>query len=429
MAKRRCSVCGYIYDEKKEKVKYSKLPYDWKCPKCGAPKVKVEEMHILPKMFAIFAVFFVLCYLMYTYFQNQKPAEYDVYITDNEISTMYANMITVNNNNDSFIWFSDVHLINDEELKHNKKFYLSEYLTQNNIDAVIEELKNKINEHIKSNGKNYIHLYVSDDLYWVEFKTLNLYNVDYDVTYITSGGNTYRNTYAYNANNTYDLYKSYKTKLDDILKNNITDDSIKDNNLLLVAAMRSNANYIIEHPEYIVSSDALVNVEYKDINFKEETLSKAFNNLDTIEQSRFLKLVGLDKSSLDKKYFNDAEKAYIVIVGTDNVVGGFTDEEFQKRLQDITTKYNGGYHILYLPTSELSDNYTQMFDKLGIMVLPSNTSLKLLSMVYPKISYAGFINDDFVELNQENVSFLFGKDSKDYSYPLNQEFENVNFIQ
>ena len=82
MAKRVCKVCGYVYDDRKEKIKYGNLPYDWKCPKCGAPKVKVEETHILPKMFALFVLFFILCYVMFTYFQNQKPSEYDIYITD-----------------------------------------------------------------------------------------------------------------------------------------------------------------------------------------------------------------------------------------------------------------------------------------------------------------------------------------------------------
>ena len=33
-----CSVCGYQYDEKFEKVPFEQLPDDWKCPICNAPK-------------------------------------------------------------------------------------------------------------------------------------------------------------------------------------------------------------------------------------------------------------------------------------------------------------------------------------------------------------------------------------------------------
>jgi pyruvate oxidase len=38
MAKFRCTVCNYVYDEAREKVKFSDLPKEWVCPVCGAPK-------------------------------------------------------------------------------------------------------------------------------------------------------------------------------------------------------------------------------------------------------------------------------------------------------------------------------------------------------------------------------------------------------
>lgn len=40
-----CQICGYIYDEAKEKVPFSELPDTWKCPLCGAAKsdFKPEE--------------------------------------------------------------------------------------------------------------------------------------------------------------------------------------------------------------------------------------------------------------------------------------------------------------------------------------------------------------------------------------------------
>ena len=44
MKKYRCTICGYIYDESKENVKFSDLPEDWKCPLCGAPKNLFEEI-------------------------------------------------------------------------------------------------------------------------------------------------------------------------------------------------------------------------------------------------------------------------------------------------------------------------------------------------------------------------------------------------
>lgn len=46
MAKYKCQLCGHIYDEEKEGVKFEDLPDDWVCPMCLAPKdmfKKIEE--------------------------------------------------------------------------------------------------------------------------------------------------------------------------------------------------------------------------------------------------------------------------------------------------------------------------------------------------------------------------------------------------
>lgn len=33
-----CSICGYVYDEEQQKIPFSELPDDWRCPLCGAAK-------------------------------------------------------------------------------------------------------------------------------------------------------------------------------------------------------------------------------------------------------------------------------------------------------------------------------------------------------------------------------------------------------
>ncbi len=42
MKKYRCILCGYIYDDSKEEVKFEDLPADWVCPLCGASKKDFE---------------------------------------------------------------------------------------------------------------------------------------------------------------------------------------------------------------------------------------------------------------------------------------------------------------------------------------------------------------------------------------------------
>ena len=46
MSRYECTVCGHIYDEEVEGVKFEDLPEDWVCPLCGVGKdmfKKVEE--------------------------------------------------------------------------------------------------------------------------------------------------------------------------------------------------------------------------------------------------------------------------------------------------------------------------------------------------------------------------------------------------
>ncbi|MEW6010267.1 MAG: thiamine pyrophosphate-dependent enzyme [Euryarchaeota archaeon] len=38
MAKYRCTVCNYVYDEEEEGIKFKDLPEDWRCPVCNSPK-------------------------------------------------------------------------------------------------------------------------------------------------------------------------------------------------------------------------------------------------------------------------------------------------------------------------------------------------------------------------------------------------------
>lgn len=44
MKKYQCTICGYIYDDEKEPVKFEELPDDWTCPICGAPKAVFKEI-------------------------------------------------------------------------------------------------------------------------------------------------------------------------------------------------------------------------------------------------------------------------------------------------------------------------------------------------------------------------------------------------
>lgn len=43
-SKYQCLLCGFIYDDVKEKIKFEDLPEDWRCPLCGASKSQFKKL-------------------------------------------------------------------------------------------------------------------------------------------------------------------------------------------------------------------------------------------------------------------------------------------------------------------------------------------------------------------------------------------------
>ena len=39
----KCSLCGYIYDDDVEEIKFEDLPEDWVCPLCSVGKEDFSE--------------------------------------------------------------------------------------------------------------------------------------------------------------------------------------------------------------------------------------------------------------------------------------------------------------------------------------------------------------------------------------------------
>lgn len=42
MKKCVCLICGYVYDEEEQGIKWEDLPEDWVCPVCGADKSQFQ---------------------------------------------------------------------------------------------------------------------------------------------------------------------------------------------------------------------------------------------------------------------------------------------------------------------------------------------------------------------------------------------------
>lgn len=400
MAKRICKKCGYIYNERKEKIKFSKLHKDWKCPSCGTSKSNVTEMHILPKMGIMFLLFIVVCYFIYFYVEIRKPKEIDLYLTNNNISNLYSSIYNIKNDNISYMWY-----LNDKNIAYNKNTKLSKNIKNNNLDLVILEINDLLNQYKKKYRNIKINLYISDNMNWIEYETLVKNNIDYSVLYFTSGVDSYNYDYVFSKENSYDAIRGYQTLLEQMLKKKNWDkETLLDRNLLLVSAMRKNAKYLLEYPEYIKYGSTLTKLEYKKINFVKTNLYQEFHKLDTIQREYLFKKMNIDNKI--NNYFNNLEKNYLALVG--NLT--------HKEIQDIKRSYSE-YQTFYLG-EYIDENYLALLASENIDII--NMDFSLFNMLFDKVKIGGRINNEFITLDNNNLLFVI-KDK--VNYPLDLIFK------
>ena len=122
MKKYECTICGYIYADAKESVKFEDLPDDWTCPICGAPKSVFKEIEEE---------------------KEEKPAE-----SDEE-----DNLTELSNSEISYICSNLAKACEKEYLEEEQKLFteLAEhYSSKEDLkEGTLENVQNKINEDIK----------------------------------------------------------------------------------------------------------------------------------------------------------------------------------------------------------------------------------------------------------------------------------------
>ena len=122
MKKYECTICGYIYDDAKESVKFEDLPDDWTCPICSAPKSVFKEIEEE---------------------KEETPAE-----SDEE-----DNLTELSNSEISYICSNLAKACEKEYLEEEQKLFteLAEhYSSKEDLkEGTLENVQNKINEDIK----------------------------------------------------------------------------------------------------------------------------------------------------------------------------------------------------------------------------------------------------------------------------------------
>ncbi len=123
MKKYECTICGYIYDDAKESVKFEDLPDDWTCPICGAPKSVFEEI------------------------KEEKEEELQAESDEED------NLTELSNSEISYICSNLAKACEKEYLEEEQKLFTElakHYSSKEDLkEGTLENVQNKVNEDIK----------------------------------------------------------------------------------------------------------------------------------------------------------------------------------------------------------------------------------------------------------------------------------------
>lgn len=318
---------------------------------------------------------------------------------------------------------------------------VSDYTGTLEIGKLIAEVKEEIRQILKEDADAYFHFYVNEEFYDMEHNILSSLGLDthrYHMSYLTDGTISYVLTRSYQTEDGYEAYqnqeKEFYDTLEKIKKNKYGKIFEQDNDDILIAAKRENADYYLRYPEYLPVESEEVKKEYNKIHFKTNHLSTIYAGLTQAQQLTFFKYIQLNKSLFDKEYFPSSDKPYLIITGNTPIDYNYGEDNFKAMIEQVINEYGNTYQILFKPhPKDLPDErYQTYFYNLGIKILPGKMPMEAISFIYPELYYGGFSGSTYLSVLPDKVLFFFARDENDMFIPLNKlvsRFPHLKYIQ
>ena len=179
----------------------------------------------------------------------------------------------------------------------------------------------------------------------------------------------------------------------------------------IAMAQRSNFEYLLQYPEYISSKDERVQAEIDLANITEAKPDVMYNSLSEAQKEQFRTILSLDKDVYDSTYFTATdERPYLIITGTNPVIGSLTNEQFENVIDQIVTKYGDTYNFAFKPhpaallsSNEVIENY---FAEKNIVELPGRLPMEALTWVYNSYALGGFDSSLYMCVPTGNTKFF-----------------------
>ena len=389
---------------------------------------------------------------------KKEENTYKIYVISETLQTLLANLnISSDIHQKGFLWTARTSTVNIDKIKKNiPKLEISKNNGELEIgkfkEVIVPELKEYIEKTLKEDSNAYFELYMEEDKFYLDLELFGKIGLDdsrYDVTMYTNGTLGYTREYEITEENKYKRFttekRSYETIVERIKNNTLetndypgsylVDDFskvfIKELNfdyMYISTLVRNNIKLLLQYPEMITFEDEEIKKEMEQANIKKIVLQDEFNKLEEKGKEIFFDNIDFNKDELDKNYFTDETKEYLIITGTVPFYGEYSSiKKFEEVIKQVSKDYSDKYVLLYKPHPRAIPTAEQekFLNELGIKILPGKLPMEAISFVYPNLKLGGFDSSLYMSTDEGKTLFFFAKDKTELWSPLDVLYDTV----
>lgn len=373
-------------------------------------------------------------------------ADYHFYFTMGTMPTLYAGMLALENEQESYMFYSRPSTFDGNKFPSHVHVY--EYdldpTAANASDevklAVCNWMKSKIKEINDKNPKATFSIYM-DDLrsrvayYW--FASLGIDLTRVKVTILSDGTGSYNEFYKEfgKAGEGERNWKKYATQINRLKWNggkvkdphagDAPEEWDNDNHWCYYLSTNPNYCYLLHDASLLETNDPYVKEEMKKMNVWNRTPYQLLNDLSADKRAKFFDMASFDSRVFDEM-FDASPKDNLIILGTNPGTDAAKIREQKDYTKKVCDKYGSDYDIFFKPhpSDRSSDEYETLYAEYGLKLLPKAPFEVFLWKLGDKMHVlGGYQTTSLLTAPKEKVKFLFHKGPGDLPKPLNLLFD------
>lgn len=371
--------------------------------------------------------------------------DYHFYYTMGTMPTLYAGMLSLANEQESYMYYSRVSTFDGNKFPSHVHVYDYDLNTGNpnagddeNLKAVAW-MKSKIQEINEKHPDATFCIYMDDfrariGYYWFATQGIDLKRVK--VTMLSDGTGTYNDFYERfgKSGAGEKKWNEFATEINSLKWDggNVKDpyegtmDELNGNfNWCYYLSTNPNYRYLLHDATLLETEDEYVKEEMKKMNFWSITPYDLLNSLSEDKRTKFFDMTSFDSKEFDA-LFDASQKPNLIILGTNPGSDEAKIQEQKNYTKAVCEKYASSYDIFFKPhpADASSKEYETEFAEYGMKLLPKAPFEVFLWKLGDKMDIiGGYQTTSLLTCPKEKVKFLFHKGPEDLPKPLNLLFD------